>query len=55
MFDVLSALVAGEPLGAALGRAESALAGMGPAEASQRVTHWFREWVSGGLFSAVEA
>jgi hypothetical protein len=54
MFDVLSALVEGEPLGAALGRAESALAGIAPAEASQRVTHWFREWVSGGLFSAVE-
>jgi hypothetical protein len=54
MYDILSALVAGEPLAAALGRAESALAGMDPAEASQRVTHWFREWVSGGLFSAVE-
>jgi hypothetical protein len=55
MYDILSAIVDGEPLGAALGRAESALAGMAPAEASQRVTHWFREWVSGGLFSTVEA
>jgi hypothetical protein len=54
MFDVLSALVAGEVLGAALGRAETGLAGVDPTEAAQRVGHWFREWVSSGLFVAVE-
>ncbi len=54
MVEVLGALVAGEPLGASLARAEAALVGVDPAEVSQRVTHWFREWVSSGLFSSVE-
>jgi hypothetical protein len=55
MLEVLGALVAGEPLGEALGRAEAGLAGVDPAEVAQRVTHWFREWVSSGLFSGVTA
>ncbi len=54
MFDVLTALVGGEVLGDALSRAESGLAGVDPAEAGQRVTHWFREWVASGLFVRVE-
>jgi hypothetical protein len=53
MFEVLSALVAGETLGDSLARAEHGLVGVEPAEVSRRVTHWFREWVSSGLFSAV--
>jgi hypothetical protein len=54
MYEVLSALVAGEKLGDALARAESGLEGVEPAEAMQRVSHWFREWVSSGLFIRVE-
>ena len=54
MVEVLGALVSGEALGSSLGRAEKELAGVDPAEISQRVTHWFREWVSSGLFSKVE-
>jgi hypothetical protein len=54
MFEVLSALVAGETLGESLGRAEHALEGVDPSGAAERVTHWFREWVSSGLFSEVE-
>ncbi len=54
MFEVLSALVGGEALGASLGRVESALEGVDAAEATQRVTHWFREWVQSGLFARVE-
>jgi hypothetical protein len=54
MFDVLSALVRGEALGAALGRAETGLAGVDPTEAARRVGDWFREWVASGLFVAIE-
>jgi len=53
MFDVLLALLDGEALGAALGRADRALAELDAADAAQRVTHWFREWVSSGLFAGV--
>ncbi len=54
MFEVLQGLLSGETLSAALGRAEAGLAGLDPAEIGQRVTHWFREWVSSGLFVRVE-
>jgi len=54
MFVVLQGLLSGEALAEALGRAEGALAGVDPVEAGQRVTHWFREWVSSGLFVGVE-
>jgi hypothetical protein len=47
MLRVLSALVAGEPLEGALSLAEG--------EPPERVTAWFREWVSSGLFVGVEA
>jgi hypothetical protein len=46
MHRVLAALVAGEPLEASLSLAE----GVPPEE----LTRWFREWVSSGLFVAVE-
>ncbi len=54
MFVVLQGLLSGEVLAEALGRAEGALAGVDPVEAGQRVTHWFREWVSSGLFVGVQ-
>ena len=54
MFEVLQGLLAGETLAAALGRAEAGLEGVDPVEIGQRVTHWFREWVSSGLFVRVE-
>jgi hypothetical protein len=54
MFEVLQGLLSGETLAAALGRAEAGLAGVAPVEIGQRVTHWFREWVSSGLFVRVE-
>jgi hypothetical protein len=47
MHRVLAALVGGEPLEAALSLAEG--------ELPEQVTVWFREWVSSGLFVAVEA
>jgi hypothetical protein len=50
MFDVLSALVAGDTLAEALGRAEAGLAGVDESEVAARVTTWFREWVAHGLF-----
>jgi hypothetical protein len=50
MVRVLSALIAGEPLGAALGRAEALLEGVDEAEVAARVTGWFREWLGHGLF-----
>ena len=50
MAEVLSALVAGEPLGEALGRAEAGLSHLDEAELASLVTHWFREWVGHGLF-----
>jgi hypothetical protein len=46
MHRVLAALIARQPLEAAL-----SLAGDEPPE---RVTAWFREWVSSGLFVGVE-
>ncbi|HEX3344370.1 MAG TPA: hypothetical protein VHS09_07340, partial [Polyangiaceae bacterium] len=46
MHRVLAALVGGEPLEAALSLAEG--------EPPEQVTAWFREWVSSGLFVAVE-
>lgn len=55
MTRVLEALLAGQPLGEALETIavdetdEEALA-----EAGRSVMVWFREWVSGGLFSAIE-
>jgi Putative DNA-binding domain len=53
MFDVLSALVAGETLGDALARAETSLGDIDEQEAGARVLGWFREWVGSGLFSRV--
>ena len=53
MFEVLSALARGEPLGASLERAEQEYANEDPSEVAQRVTHWFREWVGSGLFVRV--
>jgi Putative DNA-binding domain len=50
MVVVLSSLVAGDPLGSALSRAEASLAGVPEAEVVARVTTWFREWVGHGLF-----
>jgi hypothetical protein len=50
MFQVITALVAGETLGASLSRAERALAGVDSEQAARSVTNWFREWVSSGLF-----
>ncbi len=47
MHRVLSALVDGEALEAALSLAEG--------EPPEQVTAWFREWVSSGLFVGVEA
>jgi hypothetical protein len=55
MFEVLSALVRGEVLGASLERAAPHMAGVPEAEAGQRVMEWFREWISSGLFVAVES
>jgi len=53
MFDVLSALLAGDPLGEALGRAEASLAHLDEQETVARVMFWFREWISSGLFVRV--
>jgi hypothetical protein len=50
MAQVLGALVAGEPLGEALGRAEAGLSHLDEAEIAAQVTTWFREWVAHGLF-----
>jgi hypothetical protein len=47
---VLSALVAGEPLGEALARAEALLSDLDAAETATRVTTWFREWVGHAVF-----
>jgi hypothetical protein len=46
MHRVLAALVAGQPLEASLSLAEG--------EPPEQVTAWFREWISSGLFVAVE-
>jgi len=53
MSEVLSALVAGETLGASLTRAASHMASLSEAEATQQVMAWFREWVASGLFVRV--
>ncbi|HEY5145524.1 MAG TPA: DNA-binding domain-containing protein [Polyangiaceae bacterium] len=50
MTEVLAALVAGEPLGEALGRAEAGLSHLDEAAMGALVTTWFREWVGHGLF-----
>jgi hypothetical protein len=50
MAQVLSALVAGEPLGEALGHAEAGLSHLDESQIASRVTTWFREWVGHGLF-----
>jgi hypothetical protein len=54
MFDVLSALVAGQTLGTSLSRAEASLGAIEEEEAAARVLGWFREWVGSGLFVRVE-
>jgi hypothetical protein len=54
MFDVLSALVAGERLDASLARTETSLGPIGEQEAAELVLGWFREWVQSGLFARVE-
>jgi hypothetical protein len=54
MHDVLSALVAGDSLGAALERAADASSGDSDEALAARVMAWFREWVQGGLFARVE-
>jgi hypothetical protein len=53
MLDVLSALAAGESLGASLSRAQAHLAGVDEQEVSQRVMTWFRQWVESGLFARI--
>jgi hypothetical protein len=53
-FDLLHALSAGRPLGASLDEACGALSGVDESEAAERVTGWFRDWVSSGLFSGVQ-
>jgi hypothetical protein len=50
MFDVLSALVAGETLAASLSKAEASFG----AKAAERVLGWFRDWVGSGLFARVQ-
>lgn len=54
MFEVLSALVAGETLAASLARAEASFCAIDQHEAADRVLSWFREWVGSGLFVRVE-
>jgi hypothetical protein len=50
MFQVLSALLAGERLADALACAEESLAHLPESEASECVRAWFAEWVGSGLF-----
>ncbi len=54
MFEVLSALVAGETLGVSLSRAESTFDDVEASQAADRVAYWFREWVASGLFVRVD-
>jgi hypothetical protein len=54
MFEVLSALVAGETLATSLARAEASLCAIDEQEAAERVLSWFREWVGSGLFVRVD-
>jgi hypothetical protein len=51
MTAVLSALVAGEPLGEALARVEPLLSDLDADETATRVTTWFRQWVGHGVFA----
>jgi hypothetical protein len=55
MFEVLSALLAGETLGDSLGRVEETLGDLDEQQTVERVMFWFREWVGSGLFVKVEA
>jgi hypothetical protein len=50
MVEVLSALLAGETVGAALARAESGLPHLDESELGSHVQAWFREWFAHGLF-----
>jgi hypothetical protein len=54
MFEVLSALAAGETLASSLSRAEARFGAIDEEQAAQRVLGWFREWVGSGLFARVE-
>jgi hypothetical protein len=53
-FDLLHALTSGQTLAASLDEANGALSEVDEGEAAARVTAWFRDWVSSGLFSSVE-
>ena len=53
MYDVLTALEGGEPLGKALARGAKSFPGT-PEEMQAEVHRWFREWATEGLFAAVE-
>jgi hypothetical protein len=53
-FDLLHALTSGQSLAASLESASAALSGVDEGEAAARVSAWFRDWVSSGLFSGVE-
>ena len=54
-FDLLQALASGKSLGSALDETAGGLDGVGEEAAAQRVMGWFRDWVSSGLFSDVQA
>ncbi len=54
-FDLLQALASGKSLGSALDETAGSLDGDGEEAAAQRVMGWFRDWVSSGLFSDVQA
>ncbi len=53
-FELLHALTSGQSLAASLEGASTALSGVDEGEAAARVSAWFRDWVSSGLFSGVE-
>jgi hypothetical protein len=53
-FDLLHSLTSGQSLAASLEGASTALSGVDESEAAARVSAWFRDWVSSGLFSRVE-
>jgi hypothetical protein len=54
MFEVLSALAAGESLATSLSKAAASFDPIDEQEAAQRVLGWFRDWVGSGLFGRVE-
>jgi hypothetical protein len=54
MFDVLSALAAGDTLATSLARAEASFGTIDEQEVAQQVLGWFREWVGSGLFVRVQ-